>query len=873
MSDVDDAVESLPSGLAALSDPVFLFDRTGTLLDANAAAQSLCGPKEAVGRSAPDLFDSGSEALCNAIDQTPEQTVSVTLRGGEGTACHLELSLSSLPEQGGCVVGVGRERSSRAPELEKRERALRRAYEIITTAEAPSDSTIDALLQVVRETLGTEFATLSRITDGEYHIEGLVGPDGASTVQLPNGETIGEGDTLPVETTNCEQVVASEQTLSFGHVERDAPELADRPVNADIGITAYVGAPVVVDDDTYGTFCFYDREGRTDGFSEWEVTFVELLSSWVSNQLEREELMEQRRDRQLQSLLEYSSDRLSVLDEDWNYTFVSSAAEVLTGHATDELLGSSGLEYVHPDDRGAVEATLEELLDNPDETYTFEYRIRTADDEFRWVEARGTNKLQDPAIEGVVVNARDITDRKQREQQLKEEQAFTESIFEALPDVLYAFDEDGTFLRWNGQLSTVTGYDDEEIASMHPTDFIAEDDQDAVVEAISTVFVNEEPITVEADFVTSDGERIPYEFTGARMSDESGEALGLVGIGRDISERKERQRRFEAVFNNTYQFTGLMDPDGTLLEANRTALEFGGLDRTDVIGTKLWDVYWFQSTEQAREVAKEAVETAQSGNFYRKEVTVQGEAGTEVIDFSVRPVFDDDGEVSLLIPEGRQITALKRRERHLGVLHRFLRHNLRNKMTVINGTASLLGDELADTDLDEHVTQIEGAADELLELSETANELSRTVIDAETDPGPVDLGDVLHRVVSSYPDATIDVPDTEQTVVADWRLDNVFEQLVENALEHTGPETTVEITVDSRPEFVAVSVIDDGPGVPETELTGIVNEEQQTQLTHGSGFGLWLVRSVLDEYGGNLAYEPAPGGGSVFTVELPAVSA
>ncbi|MFC7059580.1 PAS domain S-box protein [Halovenus salina] len=709
--------------------------------------------------------------------------------------------------------------------------------------------------------------------DGEYHIEGLVGPDGVSAVELPNGETVTEGDTLPVETTNCERVVATEQTLSFGNVERDAPELAERSVNADIGITAYVGAPVTVGEEPYGTFCFYDRDSRNEGFSEWEVTFVELLSNWVSNQLEREELMERRRDRQLQSLLEQSSDRLSVLDDEWNYTFVSSAATEMTGHDTDDLLGTSELDYVHPDDRDTVEATLEDILDNPGETYTFEYRIETAEDDLRWVEARATNKLEDPTIEGIVINARDITDRKRREQQLQEEQAFTESIFEALPDVLYAFDEHGTFLRWNDRFSTVTGYDDEEIASMQPVEFIAAQDKADVAEAISTVFVNDEPVTVEADFVTKDGERIPYEFTGARMSDESGKTLGLVGIGRDISERKEQQRRFEAVFNNTYQFTGLMDPDGTLLEANKAAVEFGGLTRSDVIGTKLWNVYWFQVSDEAREVAREAVETAQSGDFYRKQVTVQGETGTEIIDFSVRPVVSEDGEVSLLIPEGRQITALKRRERHLGVLHRFLRHNLRNKMTVINGTASLLADELADSDLSKHVTQIEGAASELLELSETANELSRTVIEAETDLGPVDLSGSLDRVVSEYPEATIEVPDTDQMVVADWRLDNVFEQLIENALEHTeATAPTVEITVDATAEQVAVNVIDDGPGIPETELTGIVNNDQQTQLTHGSGFGLWLVRSVLDEYGGTLTYEQAPSGGSIFTVELPAVS-
>ncbi|MFC7057762.1 PAS domain S-box protein [Halovenus salina] len=84
-----------------------------------------------------------------------------------------------------------------------------------------------------------------------------------------------------------------------------------------------------------------------------------------------------------------------------------------------------------------------------------------------------------------------------------------------------------------------------------------------------------------------------------------------------MSDRKERQRRFEAVFNNTYQFTGLMDPDGTLIEINNTALQFGGLDREDVVGERLWDVYWFQDNRQGQEVVRKAVETAQNGSLYR----------------------------------------------------------------------------------------------------------------------------------------------------------------------------------------------------------------------------------------------------------------
>jgi len=578
-----------------------------------------------------------------------------------------------------------------------------------------------------------------------------------------------------------------------------------------------------------------------------------------------------RTERRLGSLLQGSPDRLSVLDSEGRYAYVSPAVERLMGHDREALEGSSGLEYVHPEDRERVQELLAVVVEAPNGEASAEYRVRDADGAYRWVESRATNRLEDPAVEGVVLNSREISDRKERERALAEERALTRSVFAGLPDALYAFDEEGQFLRWNDRFAEVTGYADAEIADMHPVEFIAEPDRPAVAEAIADVFENGSSVTVEARFETKSGERLPYEFTGARMTD-GGAVLGLVGIGRDVADRKRRQRRFEAVFDNTYQFTGLMEPDGTLIEANRTALEFAGIDREDAVGEKLWDSHWFQSNEAAREAAREAVATAREGELYRTELTVQGDGETETIDFSVRPIRDEHGAVRLLIPEGRAITELKRRERHLGVLHRFLRHNLRNKMTVIEGTADHLA-SLLDAPYDEHVEQIRGAAAELVALSETAHTLSRTAVESDDERYPVAPGRVLEEVAATlrerYPSASIAVEaDADARVSADWRLEAVFEQLAENAVEHAGHDSpTVVLSVDAGEERVAVRVADDGPGIPETELASLT-DEAPTQLTHGTGFGLWLVRSVVADYGGELRYDTPPDGGSVFTVRL-----
>ena len=114
------------------------------------------------------------------------------------------------------------------------------------------------------------------------------------------------------------------------------------------------------------------------------------------------------------------------------------------------------------------------------------------------------------------------------------------------------------------------------------------------------------------------------------------------------------------VFDQAVQFTGILEPDGTLIDANESALRFGGLAREEVIGQPVWETDWWTLTPETQRRLKHAVAQAAAGETVRYEVTVQGAGRTVPIDFSLRPV--DDGEVTLLIAEGRDISELKTTE-------------------------------------------------------------------------------------------------------------------------------------------------------------------------------------------------------------------
>lgn len=120
---------------------------------------------------------------------------------------------------------------------------------------------------------------------------------------------------------------------------------------------------------------------------------------------------------------------------------------------------------------------------------------------------------------------------------------------------------------------------------------------------------------------------------------------------------------FRTIFDSTFQFIGLLEPDGTLIEANQTALDFGGLTTADVIGKPFWECAWWTISPETQARLQAAIQQASHGEFVRYEVDVLGLAGRVVtIDFSLKPIFDGSGHVTRLIPEGRDITDQKRSE-------------------------------------------------------------------------------------------------------------------------------------------------------------------------------------------------------------------
>ena len=543
------------------------------------------------------------------------------------------------------------------------------------------------------------------------------------------------------------------------------------------------------------------------------------------------------------------ADAFVAIDRDWRYTYVNEQAATLLGTDAQELLGvPMGKAYPEITETvfyDAFERALEEQVPTTEEGY-FE-PLDT------WFEVRVF-----PSEDGLSIYFRDVTERRRRERRFN-------AVFNNTYQFTGLMEPDGTLVNANDTALSFAGVDREDVIGRHlaETAWITEANRDRVRSAVDRAR-DGEFVRFEMEIAGADGPAT-VDFSLKPVTGESGAVDLLIPEARDISEQRKRQRRFDAVFNNTYQFIGLLDTDGTLLEANETALEFGGIDRADVIGKKLWEAYWFQQSADTREQAREDFERAADGEFIRHELTVQGANGPAVIDFSLKPVTDADGSVDVIIPEGRDITERKQRERELErkkerleAFASVVSHDLKNPLSVATGSLQLARETGRDDEAallskaEDALGRMDRLIDDLLDLAEKGR-----IVD---DPEPVSLQSTVDRALE---DVDHDGTDLDVAVDGTVRVDpprvvQLLENLLSNAVRYADH-------VDVRYEDRVLSVADDGPGIPPEDRDQVF-EPGYSDTDHGHGFGLAIARDIAEAHGWTLTVTDADLGGARFEI-------
>lgn len=397
-----------------------------------------------------------------------------------------------------------------------------------------------------------------------------------------------------------------------------------------------------------------------------EVEFLSTIARNITERKRAEEAVQQN----LQ-MLDLASDALIVRDMDGTINYWNQGAERMYGWTKKAALGKlthTLLHTIFPQPLGAISTQLEEQGYWEGEvihTTNYDTKITVFS---RW----NLQRDEQGKPKAILETNNDITERKQAE---IEKQRLI-SIVESSSDFIGTATLEGEATYLNVAGMKLAGLPNiEEVKSKNIYEFFSAEDAKSLKEEIL-------PATVRDGFWQGEfrlrnfqtGENFPVDFTLFTVKNpETGEPMGLATVTRDISDRKraeemlrDRERLFRAIFDQSFQFIGLLKPDGTVLEANQTALAAAGLRSEEIIGTPFSETLWWQISPETKQQIQEAIALAAAGEVVRYEVDVLVANGAvATVDFSIKPITDDSGKVLMLIPEGRDISDRKALEREL----------------------------------------------------------------------------------------------------------------------------------------------------------------------------------------------------------------
>jgi len=449
------------------------------------------------------------------------------------------------------------------------------------------------------------------------------------------------------------------------------------------------------------------------------------------------------------------------------------------------------------------------------------------------------------------------------------------TLVEEVNDLATVVDTDGTITYVSPAVRRILGYDPDELVGHEGYEFVHPDDRERDAEAVESVLSDSsESQTVEVRFQHTDGS---WRWIEATMRNRLDDGLidGILLSSRDITERKEYEievrelaEEYEALLNNVEDAIFLIDversDDGDVrFEFERLSPSYErqtGITTEEVRGQTPRDVF---GDEQGQELEANYHRCVNAGEpvSYQEELRVG--QGARFWQTKLAPVVTD-AEITRLIGVTRNVTDRVERERQLRQhnerLDEFasvISHDLRNPLNVAQGRATLLAEQAES----EHLDSLLQALDRMEAIVEDTLTLARQgeTIDEMESIGLTDLVGKCWATVDTA-NATIEIAD-ETTFEGDPdRLRHVFENLFRNAVEHGGPDVTVRVGCHGDQ---GMYVEDDGPGISVDRREEVL-EPGHSSARDGTGFGLTIVRRIVEAHGWELSVTEGTAGGARF---------
>ncbi|WP_411342613.1 PAS domain S-box protein [Paenibacillus sp. WLX1005] len=610
-----------------------------------------------------------------------------------------------------------------------------------------------------------------------------------------------------------------------------------------------------------------------------------------------------------QNIMNYTDDIISHhrLDAGSTYTAVSPACEKLMGYTAEEMVGTAGFDYVHPEDRQVLIHQLRNGL-QPNVAITLTFRNLRRDGTYFWAESvcRLVLDQQDNPIE-VLAITRDISERRENERRLKESESRYKSLFDFNPLGIHALGLDGAYLSANTSFEQILGYKEEELVQGKFHALVAPHDLDYTVERFEQAKQGR-PQSYEIETIHKDGHKVDVDVTNVPIYVEE-ELVGVYAIVQDVTERNEQidqiyklSNQQELILNSVSEGIFGVDLDGRTIFANPSAARMLGYDISEMVGQKQLLEFEQSGPDGSPIISGETPiwQTLHEGyTLERDEAVLWRKDHTSFLaSYRVTPIVDHGVRVGMVIvfrdrtEENRIIQAREIAEQADRAKSEFLAiisHELRTPMNGMIGMMELLAETLEQDVQKEYAGIVMNSSNELLKIVNELLDFSK--IEAgrmELEYEAVHLGELLTQVAELFEPVAAEkrisiVTELDrhlpQAIISDGsRLRQVLVNLVGNAVKFTetgGVHIAARCINQPDPEKLVIgfTVRDTGVGIAKEEQSRLFQpfsqiRNQSRQHYGGTGLGLSICKKIIELMGGAIDVQSQQGAGATFSFTI-----
>ncbi len=598
------------------------------------------------------------------------------------------------------------------------------------------------------------------------------------------------------------------------------------------------------------------------------------------------------------AMVDHSPDLMAVVKPDGACLFASPSGLTALGYAGDQVPVQNLLELVHPDDRKSAQDFLEKIGTFPGEHRTGEFRCLRSDGAWISMEWAGINQLENPAVEGIIVSARDVSERLRILAILRENEARFQALAESSPSAIFIW-QDEAFKYVNSATENLTGFSKEELYRMRFWELIHPDERDEIMhQGFDRLQGRSVPSRMQFKVTKKNGET-SWADVGAALVELNGRPA-VLGSAFDITEYKKideelrsRASELQAIFRAIPDLFFRFDKNGIILDALAGQESDLLMPRDSILGKNIRDV----TPPFLADLTIESIALVLGGSQnVTREYSLELGGHEEHFESRYTPI--PGGQVIGIV---RNITEKKKTEGELaraqklesiGLLAGGIAHDFNNILSAILGNISLAKfyapeNAKLEAKLLEAEKSVERARDltrQLLTFSRGGAPVKKTI-----QIGPL-LGDTANLALSGSQITcrfSID-PDLLPLEADEGQLSQVINNIILNAKQamqeggaiaidaknitiKDGPSSQKEYKGLSPGNYILITVADRGTGIPREHMSRIF-EPYFSLKENGMGLGLATSYSIIKRHKGDLHVVSQEGKGTTIKIYLPASS-